>query len=64
MEFSLRVVWAAVGLLGEHAKLFFWPLNLSEFRVFDLAASLRSPWPWVAIWFLSPRAVWRNPIPV
>jgi tetratricopeptide (TPR) repeat protein len=48
-KFNLQVAWAAVALLGQHAKLFFWPVNLSEFRDFDLAASLRSPWPWVAL---------------
>ena len=44
-----QVAWAAVGLLGQHAKLFFWPFNLSEFRDFDLTASLRSPWPWLTL---------------
>ena len=62
-EFSSRVVWAATGLLGEHAKLFFWPFNLSEFRVFDLAASLRSPWPWVAIMVLVAACWWRKSDP-
>jgi Tfp pilus assembly protein PilF len=41
-----QVAWAALGLLGQHAKLFLWPINLSEFRDFNLAASLQSPWPW------------------
>ena len=44
-----QVAWAALGLLGQHAKLFFWPVNLSEFRDFNLAASLRSPWPWAVL---------------
>lgn len=48
-KFRSHLVWAAVGLLGQHAKLFFWPVNLSEFRGFDLAASLRSPWPWLTL---------------
>src|SRR5208283_5459070 len=32
-----------------HTKLFFWPTNLNDFRSFDLAASLRSPWPWITL---------------
>jgi tetratricopeptide (TPR) repeat protein len=44
-----RVVWVAIGLMGEHFKLFFWPVHLSEFRDFRLAPSLHSPWPWVAL---------------
>ncbi len=44
-----RVVEAAVAFLGEHAKLFFWPAHLDIFRTFDLGASLRSPWPWLAL---------------
>ena len=54
------MAWAAVGLLGQHAKLSFWPVNLSEFRDFDLAASLRSPWPWVALLVLAAAPVWRK----
>lgn len=44
-----QVASAALGLLGQHAKLFFWPVDLSEFRDFNLAASLRSPWPWAVL---------------
>jgi hypothetical protein len=58
--FTSQVAWAAVGLLGQHAKLSFWPVNLSEFRDFDLAASLRSPWPWVALLVLAAACVWRK----
>jgi tetratricopeptide (TPR) repeat protein len=39
----------ALGLLGQHAKLFFWPVHLSAFRVFDLTRSLHSFWPWVVL---------------
>jgi protein O-mannosyl-transferase len=46
---SASVVEAAVGLLGEHARNFFWPLHLSAFRTFDLGSSLRSPWPWFSL---------------
>ena len=48
-DFNARGAWAAAGLLGQHARLFFWPVHLNPFRAFDLAASLRSPWPWSAL---------------
>ncbi|MFZ0960011.1 MAG: glycosyltransferase family 39 protein [Terriglobia bacterium] len=47
--FKPQVAWAAIGLLGEHAKLFFWPVNLTAGRAFDLSASLHSPWPWATL---------------
>jgi protein O-mannosyl-transferase len=50
---GLKVSWgsfaAALGLLGQHAKLFFWPARLSAFRVFELGSSLHSPWPWLVL---------------
>jgi Tfp pilus assembly protein PilF len=46
---SWRVAAAAAALLGQHAKLFFWPVHLSIFRAFNLAPSLHSPWPLVAL---------------
>ena len=46
---SLHTVAAAAGILGQHAKLFVWPLHLSLAREFNLSASLRSPWPWLAL---------------
>jgi len=49
---SWRMGAVAAGLLGQHAKLFFWPLHLSIFRTFDLAASLHSPWPVAALLIL------------
>ena len=49
---SWRMGAVAAGLLGQHAKLLFWPINLSIFRSFDLAASLHSPWPAVALLIL------------
>jgi len=48
-DFNSQVAWAAVGLLGQHARLFIWPVKLSVFRSFDLRASLHSPWPWLAL---------------
>jgi len=46
---SPHVLAAAVGLLGQHTKLFFWPVELNDFRNFDLIPSLRSPWPWITL---------------
>jgi Flp pilus assembly protein TadD len=43
-----RLGGVALGLLGQHAKLFFWPRYLSIFRSFDLVSSLHSPWPVIA----------------
>ncbi|MGA3326156.1 MAG: tetratricopeptide repeat protein [Terriglobia bacterium] len=48
-KISPRVAAAALGLLGQHTKLFFWPTDLNDFRNFDFAASLRSPWPWITL---------------
>ena len=59
-KFSSQIAWAAIGLLGQHAKLFFWPVNLSEFRDFNLAASLRSPWPWATLLVIAAACVWRR----
>lgn len=60
-----RVAEAAVGLLGQHAKLFFWPIPLSDFRVFELAPSLYSPWPWITLVVLALALTLRrrDPIP-
>ncbi len=44
-QVSWRVAAGAGALLGQHAKLFVWPVRLSIFRSFDLSSSLRSPWP-------------------
>jgi tetratricopeptide (TPR) repeat protein len=49
---SWRLGAVALGLLGQHARLFFWPRYLSIFRSFDLATSLHSPWPAVALLIL------------
>jgi Tfp pilus assembly protein PilF len=48
-KFTPRIVAAAVGLLGQHTKLFFWPADLNDFRNFDIAASLHSAWPWITL---------------
>ena len=46
---SSRVLGAAVGLLGEHTRLFFLPTHLNVFRVFEIGPALRSPWPWLTL---------------
>jgi len=58
------VAWAAIGLLGAHARLFFWPLHLSVARTFDLSASLHSPWPWAALLILAAAFVGRRRDPL
>ncbi len=57
---DLHLAWAALALLGQHAKLFFWPVNLSEFREFDLASSMRSPWLWGTLIVLAAAVWWRK----
>lgn len=44
-----QLVPTSLGLLGEHFRLFVWPAHLTAFRTFDLARTLRAPWPWVAL---------------
>lgn len=61
---SLRVVAAGVGLLGQHARVFFWPAHLNVFRTFDLGASLRSPWPWLTLLALAAACWLRKREPV
>ena len=46
---SPRIMAAALGLLGRHTQLFFWPTGLNDFRNFDFLGSLRSSWPWVTM---------------
>ena len=50
---SWRLGAGAVALLGENAKLFFWPAHLSIFRSFNLATSLHSPWPEISLLILA-----------
>ncbi len=39
------VLEAALGLLGDNARLLVWPNHLTVYRMFNLKASLVSPWP-------------------
>lgn len=48
-EGLLRLASASLGLLGEHIRLFFWPVRLTAFRTFEPVRSLHSPWPWLAL---------------
>jgi protein O-mannosyl-transferase len=43
------VIAASLGLLGQNTKVLIWPFHLNVFRVFNLKASLVSPWPWIAL---------------
>ena len=52
LQASWRMGAAVVALLGQHARLFFWPAHLTIFRSFNLATSLRSPWPAVSLLIL------------
>jgi Tfp pilus assembly protein PilF len=53
LQTSWRMLVAAFALLGQDARLFFWPAQLSIFRSFNLAASLRPPWPELALLILA-----------
>jgi tetratricopeptide (TPR) repeat protein len=53
LQVSWRMGAAAAALLGQHAKLFFWPVQLSLFRSFNLGRSVYSPWPVVALLILA-----------
>jgi tetratricopeptide (TPR) repeat protein len=46
---SLKTLASSFALLGEHARLFVWPLGLNPFRTFNAESSLRSPWPLIAL---------------
>jgi hypothetical protein len=63
-KISPRVVGAAAGLLGEHTRLFFWPVNLNVFHMFDLNSSLRSPWPWLALLGIVAAFFFRKRVPM
>jgi tetratricopeptide (TPR) repeat protein len=56
-----KIIAAAIGLLGQHAKLFFWPVHLNVFHVFDPGPSLRSLWPWLTLLVLvAAGAIWKR----
>ena len=63
-KISARTIAAAIGLLGQHAALFVWPVHLSLARDFVLSASLRSPWPWLALLVLLAAFTWRRQQPL
>jgi hypothetical protein len=54
-----RMVEGAIALMGQHAKLFFWPFHLSAFRAFDLVPSLHALWPWLTLLVLL-AALWQR----
>jgi tetratricopeptide (TPR) repeat protein len=55
-----QIIAAAIGLLGQHAKLFFWPVHLNVFHDFDPGPSLRSPWTWLTLLALVAAAALRK----
>jgi tetratricopeptide (TPR) repeat protein len=59
-KIQLKIIAAALGLLGQHAKLFFWPVHLNVFHNFDPGPSLRSPWPWLTLLALVAAAALRK----
>jgi tetratricopeptide (TPR) repeat protein len=59
-----RVIAAAIALLGQHAKLFFWPVHLNVFHTFDPGPSLRSLWPWLTLLVLLAAGALRKREPV
>ncbi len=63
-KISLNIVAAAVGLLGQHARLFFWPFHLNVFHTFEPGSSLRSVWPWLALLALVAAGALRKRQPV
>jgi tetratricopeptide (TPR) repeat protein len=48
-----KIIAAALSLVGQHARLFFWPVHLNVFHNFDPGPSLRSPWPWLTLLVLA-----------
>ncbi len=63
-KISLNLVAAALGLLGQHARLFFWPFHLNVFHTFEPGSSLRSVWPWLALLALVAACALRKRQPV
>jgi tetratricopeptide (TPR) repeat protein len=59
-----KIIAAALGLLGQHAKLFFWPVHLNVFHNFDPGPSLRSLWPWLTLLVLVAAGALRKRQPV
>jgi len=63
-KISLRLIAVALGVLGQQAKDFFWPVNLNLARTFDLSASLHSAWPWLTLLAILAGLVLRKRQPV
>jgi tetratricopeptide (TPR) repeat protein len=63
-KISPTIAAAAVGLLGQHARLFFWPSHLNVFHTFEPNSSLRSWWPWLTLLVLVAACALRKRQPV
>ncbi|MGH9433851.1 MAG: tetratricopeptide repeat protein, partial [Terriglobia bacterium] len=61
---GLGVFTSALGLLGENAKIFFFPLHLSMFRTFTPVGNLHAPWTWVAIALAVGAVMFKHRIPL
>lgn len=59
-----RVLASSLGLMGGHARLFFWPPHLNSVHSLFLADSLRSPWPWATLAVLAGALALRRRQPV
>ena len=59
-----RDLAAALGLLGQHLRLFLWPAHLTVFRTFEPGPALRSPWPWLGLAALALTAAFRRRWPL
>jgi tetratricopeptide (TPR) repeat protein len=59
-----KILAAALGLLGQHARLFFWPVHLNVFHTFEPDSSLRSLWPWLTLLVLVGAGALRKRQPV
>ena len=61
---GFNVLSSALGLLGENAKIFFFPVRLSMFRTFTPTASLHAPWTWIALLLVAVAILSRSRIPL
>ena len=61
---TFTLLASALGLLGENAKIFFFPAHLSIFRTFTPTGSLHAPWTWFALALLAAAIGFRRRAPL
>jgi tetratricopeptide (TPR) repeat protein len=61
--FDLSVLTSAAGLLGENAKIFFFPFRLSMYRTFAPTGNLRDPWTMIALLMVLSAVAFRRRFP-